>query len=300
MARFRLMIEYVGTRYSGWQIQKNARTVQGELATALRQLSSNAPFELYGSGRTDAGVHALCQVAHLDLETSLAPQRLAQELNDRLPADINVLSAEPVSHRFHARHGAIGRSYVYQISRRRTAFAKPFVWWVKDALDAAAMRTAAAELVGFKDFRAFTDDEPEDKSTRVLIEGIEIAEEGDYILIRVRGSHFLWKLVRRMVGVLVEVGRGRLPAHEVGRLLREPGAEVARLTAPPSGLFLERVLYEGDTFNQPLRGIMNVSQRDATPPSADASVAVESKVSAPSRPRSGSANRRGPARRREF
>ena len=266
MSRFRLAIEYVGTRYSGWQIQKNARTVQGEIAAALRQLSGNAPFELYGSGRTDAGVHALCQIAHLDIETQLAPQRLMQELNDRLPADINVLSVERVSHRFHARHGAIGRSYIYQISRRRTAFAKQFVWWVRDTLDLAAMRQAATALVGLKDFRAFTDDEPEEKSTRALIEGIEIGEERDYILIRVRGSHFLWKLVRRMVGVLVEVGRGQLPAREVPRLLREPGTQVARLTAPPSGLFLERVLYEGDTFDQPLRGIMNLSARDAAQP----------------------------------
>jgi len=300
MARFRLAIEYVGTRYSGWQIQKNARTVQGEIATAVRQLCGNAVFELYGSGRTDAGVHALCQIAHLDLDTALAPERLAQELNDRLPADINVLSAERVSQRFHARHDAIGRSYLYQVSRRRTAFAKQFVWWIRDALSLPAMQAAAAQLVGLKDFRALTDDDPEEKSTRVLIEGIEIAEEGDYILIRVRGSHFLWKLVRRMVGVLVEVGRGRLPAGDVARLLREPGAEVARLTAPPSGLFLERVLYEGDTFDRPLRGIMNVSDRDAAPLPADTGVAAESRISAPSRARSGSANRRRPDRRRGF
>jgi tRNA pseudouridine38-40 synthase len=298
MARYRLTIEYVGTRYSGWQIQKNARTVQGEIERAIRELPGAGSFDLYGSGRTDAGVHALCQIAHLDLDTTLSPPRLAHEINAHLPADINILAAEQVSPRFHARHGAVGRSYVYQISRRRTAFAKPFVWWVRDSLDVAAMRSASAHLVGLKDFRAFTQDEPEQKSTRALIERIEIAEEGDYILIRVQGSHFLWKLVRRMVGVLVEVGRGRLAAHDVARLLREPGTDVARLTAPPSGLFLERVLYEGDRFDLPLRGIMNVSSREAAPSPEAASMAAKTRVSGPSRPVAASGTRRPPGRRR--
>jgi tRNA pseudouridine38-40 synthase len=268
MARFRLTIEYVGTRYSGWQIQKNARTVQGELERALCELRGDKAFDLYGSGRTDAGVHALHQIAHLDCETDLAPARLAAELNERLPADINILALERAAPRFHARHGAVGRSYVYQISRRRTAFAKPFVWWVKDALDVSAMRAASAALVGLKDFRALTADDPEEKSTQVLIARIEIAEEGDFILIRVQGSHFLWKLVRRMVGLLAEVGRGNIAPGDVAELLRRPAQSLAQLTAPPSGLFLERVLYEGETFDLPLRAVMNVSARERAQPAA--------------------------------
>src|SRR5436305_9382120 len=112
MPRFKLRLEYVGTRYSGWQIQKNARTVQGELQQAIAEAGGRRDFELYGSGRTDAGVHALGQVAHLELQTTLLPDKLRYAINDLLPADINVLSLEKALHRFHARHGAIGRSYL--------------------------------------------------------------------------------------------------------------------------------------------------------------------------------------------
>ena len=144
MPRYRLTLEYAGTRYSGWQIQKNAKTVQGELHRALQETLGKTPFETYGSGRTDAGVHALGQVAHVDTAATLPPATLVARVNDALPADINVLSAERASPRFHARHSAVARSYVYQIARRRTAFAKPFVWWVRDDLDVDAMRDAAA------------------------------------------------------------------------------------------------------------------------------------------------------------
>ena len=123
MPRFKLRLEYAGTRYSGWQIQNNARTVQGELDRAVREVTGERAFELYGAGRTDAGVHALGQVAHLDLRTGLPPATLVRRVNELLPADINLLAAEAVPHRFHARHTALARTYVYQIARRRTAFA---------------------------------------------------------------------------------------------------------------------------------------------------------------------------------
>src|SRR5579862_9598501 len=126
--RFKLTIEYAGTRYSGWQIQNNARTIQGEIDRAVREVTGRNDFELYGAGRTDAGVHALAQVAHLDVVTSLPGDTLQRRINDELPADIHVLAAAVVPHRFHARHDAVARRYVYQVSRRRTAFAKPFVW----------------------------------------------------------------------------------------------------------------------------------------------------------------------------
>jgi len=121
--RLKLTIEYAGTRYSGWQIQKNARTVQGEIDRAIREGIGATSFELYGSGRTDAGVHALAQVAHLDIDSTIPPEALRRRINDALPADINILHIEPVRHRFHARHDAVARSYIYQIARRRTAFA---------------------------------------------------------------------------------------------------------------------------------------------------------------------------------
>ncbi len=258
MARFKLTLEYAGTRYRGWQVQANARTVQGEIQRVVREISGRRDFEVYGSGRTDAGVHALAQVAHLDLETRLSADALRDGLNEGLPADINVLSAEKVSRQFHARHGAVGRSYLYQVSRRRTAFAKPFVWWVRDPLDLARMREAAAGFVGMRDFRSFSDDDPDEKSTRVKLEAIDVAEEGALVLFRVQGSHFLWKMVRRLVGVLVEVGRGAMGPADVPRLLAESTGRPAELTAPPSGLFLEAVLYPGDRLERPLRSAVAV------------------------------------------
>jgi tRNA pseudouridine38-40 synthase len=265
VARFKLTIEYAGTRYSGWQIQKNARTVQGEIDRAARTVTARNDFELYGSGRTDAGVHALAQVAHLDVSTNLPADTLRRRLNDELPADINILAAEPVPHRFHARHDAVARRYLYQIARRRTAFAKPYVWWVKEPLDVARMRQAAAAFTGMRDFQSFAarddrsvrspvrgarpqpdDDEGLDPSTLVLVDRLDIVEQGDLVLVTIEGSHFLWKMVRRIVGVLVEIGRGGLEATAAATFMSESSAAPARLTAPPSGLFLERVYYRND------------------------------------------------------
>jgi tRNA pseudouridine38-40 synthase len=244
--RFKLTVEYAGTRYSGWQIQTNARTIQGELARAATDVVGTTDFELYGSGRTDAGVHALAQVAHLDAHVTVPPETLRRRLNDLLPSDINILRIEAVRHRFHARHSAVGRSYIYQVSRRRTAFAKPFVWWVKEELDLDRMRGAARQFVGFHDFRAFSDADPEETSTEVLVDTLDIHEDEDLLVVHVEGSHFLWKMVRRLVGVLVEVGRGGLTEGEAARLLSTSDGLPARLTAPASGLFLERVFYEGE------------------------------------------------------
>jgi tRNA pseudouridine38-40 synthase len=256
MPRFKLLIEYAGTRYSGWQIQKNARTVQGEIDRAVRQASGRKDFELYGSGRTDAGVHALAQAAHLELYTALVPETLRRQINDELPADIHVRAMTNVPHRFHARHDALSRSYLYQICRRRTAFGKPFVWWVREALDLEAMREASRAFVGLRDFASFTDDDPDEKSTTAMVDAIEIAEAGALILIRVRGSHFLWKMVRRMVGVLAAVGRGELRAGVAAALLSgstaNPPIRPAALTAPAAGLFLESVRYQGDPEPGPL------------------------------------------------
>jgi tRNA pseudouridine38-40 synthase len=258
MARFKLLIEYAGTRYSGWQIQKNARTVQGEIDRVVGQVTGQKQFEIYGSGRTDAGVHALAQVAHLDVITGLPARTLHQRINDALPSDINILSVELAQRRFHARHDAVARSYLYQISRRRTAFAKNFVWWVRDDLDLTRMRATGDRFAGMKDFRSFTDDSADDKSTVVAIERVEIAEDGDLVLIRVEGSHFLWNMVRRMVGVMVDVARGSTSLDQADDFLRTDSDIPAKLTAPASGLFLERVYYRGEKRRPPLHGVVDV------------------------------------------
>jgi tRNA pseudouridine38-40 synthase len=245
--RFKLTIEYAGTRYSGWQIQKNARTVHGEIDRAVRTVTARTDFELGGAGRTDAGVHALAQVAHLDVSTKLAASALRHRLNDELPADINILSALVVPHRFHARHDAVARRYLYQIATRRTAFAKPFVWWVKDRLDPARMREGAQAFVGMRDFKAFAaEDEEKPASTLVLVDRVEVVEAGALVLLSVEGSHFHWKLVRRMAGVLAGIGRGDLEPGDAARLLSSTSDLPAKMTAPASGLFLERVYYKGE------------------------------------------------------
>jgi len=256
--RLKLTIEYAGTRYSGWQIQKNARTIQGELERAVKEATGARPIELYGSGRTDAGVHALAQVAHLDTDAALPPETLRRRINDALPSDINVLRIERVRHRFHARRDAVARRYLYQIARRRTAFAKAYVWWVKEDLDLAAMRATAARFVGMHDFQSFSDDDPDEKSTEVLLEACDIREDGELILVTITGSHFLWKMVRRVVGVLVEVGRGGLALEAAAALLTGRSPLPARLTAPASGLFLERVFYPADPREAPLEPILRL------------------------------------------
>jgi tRNA pseudouridine38-40 synthase len=255
--RFKLTVEYAGTRYSGWQIQQNARTIQGEIDRSVRLVTGRKDFELYGAGRTDAGVHALGQVAHLDVVTTLPPDTLVRRLNDELPADINILSAERVPHRFHARHDAAARRYLYQLARRRTALAKPYVWWIKDTIDVERMRAAVPPFVGMQDFRSYAapGDDADGRSTRVLVETLHVVEAGDLVLVAIEGSHFLWKMVRRIVGVLVEIGRGGLEPEAAARFLAESSSAPARLTAPPSGLFLARVYYAGDVRDDDVRPV---------------------------------------------
>lgn len=255
--RFKLTIEYAGTRYSGWQIQQNAKTVQGEIDRAVRTLTGRKDFELYGSGRTDAGVHALGQVAHLDVSTPLPPEKLRRGLNDDLPSDINIVSAAIVPHRFHARHDAVARRYLYQVSTRRTAFAKPHVWWVKEALNVDRMRSAARAFEGKHDFATFAavDRDNSEKSTIVLLERIDVIEEGALLLFVIEGSHFLWKMVRRLIGILVEVGKDEMDVTAAAALLHKRSPLPAKLTAPGSGLFLERVFYDGDDRSEAIRSL---------------------------------------------
>jgi len=257
-SRFKLFIEYEGTRYSGWQKQENAKTIQGTIVKVANEIFGNDFVDLQGSGRTDSGVHALCQVAHLDAKTVLAPEIIRMKLNDLLPHDINILEVEKTSTNFHARHDAKTRSYLYQISKRRTAFGKNYVWWIKDKLDFKKMESASKLFIGMHDFSSFSDDDPEEKSTKVSIDDIQIKEQDDLILIRIVGSHFIWKMVRRIVGVLVEVGRGKKTERDIINYLNVKSNEVAKLTAPPSGLFLEKVLYEGKKLSDRITSVIKI------------------------------------------
>ena len=244
--KYKLTLEYDGTGFSGWQSQANARSIQGTLIDAARQLFGGE-VDVQGAGRTDACVHALAQVAHLEAPRRLPLQRIIHGLNDLLPAPINILRVEAAPAGFHARHWARRRSYLYLISRTRTAFGKRYVWWVKDVLDLGRMQAAADLFRGFHDFASFADRRIDKHlSTDVQIDRTDVVSWGDWIVFRIVGSHFLWKMVRRLTGIIVEAGRGTLSPAEVGRLLTGVSALPAQHTAPPSGLFLAQVLYEGD------------------------------------------------------
>ncbi|MDI6741149.1 MAG: tRNA pseudouridine(38-40) synthase TruA [Smithella sp.] len=244
--KYKITLEYDGTNYRGWQSQKNAHSVQDTLIKAAENFLG-APVNVQGAGRTDAGVHALGQVAHLETSKKVHPDSLRMGINDNLPASVNILKVENAQPLFHARHHAVSRSYLYLISRRRTAFGKRYVWWVKDNLDCAKMKQALDMCQGFHDFASFADKRMDkDASTKVNIEGIWLKEFDDIIAVRIVGSHFLWKMVRRIVGVTVEVGRGNFTKRDIEKMLNTYSELPARFTAPPSGLFLEKVLYEGD------------------------------------------------------
>ncbi len=257
MPTYKLTLEYEGTRYSGWQAQGNTqKTVQGHLLRAANQILGDV--DLGGAGRTDAGVHASGQVAHLRTHKSQDPRDLMRKLNDLLPHDISILDATKAADNFHARHDAISRVYLYQISTRRTAFAKSFVWWIKDRLDFNAMNAAAAQLAGRHDFSAFTDKRlAQDESRIVVVERAELVRAGDLILFRIAASHYLWKMVRKLTSFLVEVGRGN--EKEIASRLNKK-AEAWQPTAPPSGLFLEAIVYKGETFERPLIPIVPVEK----------------------------------------
>lgn len=250
MHKYKIVVEYDGTNYHGWQTQKNARSVQETLITATQKVTG-VTVQIQGAGRTDAGVHALAQTAHLECSRKLNPEILRMGINDNLPASINVLQVENARPLFHARHQATSRSYLYLIAKRRTAFGKRYVWWVKDTLNIKKMEKALALFQGFHDFASFADKRMDkETSTKVNIEGLWLKEFNDIIAIRITGSHFLWKMVRRIVGVAVEVGRSNLTNQDIEKMLSAYSEVPARFTAPPSGLFLEKVLYEGDKLSE--------------------------------------------------
>lgn len=246
---WKLEIEYDGTRYRGWQVQQNARSVQGEIIRAA-EAALKTKVEIGGAGRTDAGVHALRQMAHLKIRAALpsvTSKHIRFALNDLLPPDINLLSVANAPRNFHARHDAEMRFYLYQIATRRTAFGKPFVWWVKDTLNVSLMQEACELFAGRHDFRSFCESPAQQTSTIVQVETAQLIAQDGLILFRIGAGHFLWKMVRRIVGALVEVGRGNLKVADVRQLLAtESRHQTAAWTAPPSGLFLERILYAGD------------------------------------------------------
>ncbi|HLO67607.1 MAG TPA: hypothetical protein VK188_11345, partial [Holophaga sp.] len=227
---FRLLLEYDGSRYQGWQKQgpkqtaQGVRTVTGTLERVLHDAGLTVAA-LGGSGRTDAGVHALGQVAHLHLEgRSPKPWELQRILDEGLPQDVAVRSVAPCPPTFHARHDALHRTYLYQIALRRTALAKPFVWWVKGHLDAGKLGEAWEAFRGTHDVSAFADvargDDP-----RCGLTAVECLPEGGLLLLRVTADHFLHRQVRRMVGAAVACAQGKARIETLRADLERPSSE---------------------------------------------------------------------------
>lgn len=244
MPNLKLTVQYVGTAYFGWQIQPGRPTIQGHLKEALRVLLREDVMP-HGAARTDAGVHALGQVANAPYQGASDPRRLLRGLNALLPPDIRVSRVEPVGDDFHARHSARGRSYRYRIHHGEVCspFERQLTAWVRAPLDAAAMKRAAALLVGRHDFAAFRGAGDQSRSPLKTIRRSEIAEEDSMIIYTVEADSFLQYMVRNISGTLIEVGRGRIAPESVSDILGSRDRRLAGPTAPPSGLFLVEVLY---------------------------------------------------------
>jgi tRNA pseudouridine38-40 synthase len=235
--RILLTLQYLGTRYGGWQLQANVVTVQAELEVALAQTYGEA-IRVHGAGRTDAGVHAFAQRAHADVPFAIPPRGLVLGLNQILPPDIRVTAAENVADDFHARFAAKKKTYEYRIWNAPVAdvfAAETHAHVAAPILDADKLHAVAQQLVGTHDFAKFTVADPEVSSTIRTIDAIEVRREGDVIRITVTADGFLRSMVRRIAGSLIEVGRGRLRSDDL--------FAVARWTAPARGLVLREIRY---------------------------------------------------------
>ncbi len=237
--RLAAVIEYDGTNLFGWQIQPERVTVQGEIENALKQITGEE-IRITGAGRTDAGVHALAQVASFDYKESLPPDRLQIALNSVLPRSIFIKSIEEVSDSFDAKRDAASKLYRYRIIRARSPLRRAAAWEYHYPLDISRMRAAADLLVGTHDYAALC--EVEDPRPSITVDSVDIREEGDEIIIEVKGRSFLYKMVRRMVGVMTECGRGMIEPQTVLKLLNR-AKPVQTITAPANGLVLVKVVY---------------------------------------------------------
>ncbi|MEY4783139.1 MAG: tRNA pseudouridine(38-40) synthase TruA [Pseudomonadota bacterium] len=259
---YRLVVEYDGTRWSGWQEQHNAKTIGGELRRAF-EASGITVDELGAAGRTDAGVHAIAQVAHLRVPLPFDPRAVLPKVHAALSQDIAIVSLEPAAPRFHARHHARLRSYAYRIARRRSALERKRAWCLDTPLDVTRMQAAAALCMGEQDWKLYMHAPSKADVTKVAIARCTIEDLGALIVVRIEADHFLWRMVRRLVGALVRVGSGDLSLDQFAALLRpdtQPARahEVADWTAPACGLYLERVLYPGDLAIE-LRGDVHLA-----------------------------------------
>ncbi|MBQ6036359.1 MAG: tRNA pseudouridine(38-40) synthase TruA [Lachnospiraceae bacterium] len=244
MKNYKFELSYDGTRYYGWEKQPNVETIQGKLEAVLSKMTQK-PVEVLGAGRTDAGVHARAMIASVHMETEKTPEEILAYMNRYLPEDICVNDVKIASDRFHARYSAVGKLYVYTCYSGvlKPVFNRKYVTVLDYQPDAAKMREAAAFLQGEHDFTSFCGNTHMKKSAIRVIDSIEIVEKRGYITFRFHGTGFLQNQVRIMVGTLLEIGRGKIEAAEMKRILEGRDRKLSGPVAPARGLVLERVDY---------------------------------------------------------
>jgi tRNA pseudouridine38-40 synthase len=242
--RFRIVVEYDGTDFSGWQRQENQRTIQETLESAIREMVGETVF-VRGAGRTDAGVHADGQVATFDLEANVPPHGLLRGLNSILPPDLAIVDVAEAAADFDARFSARGKVYRYTVwnhfvrSPRRARAS----WHVRTPVDTDAVRRAAGALVGEHDFRGFRASDCDRKTTNRIVRRLDVDRQGPIITFEIEATAFLKNMVRIIVGTLIDIGRGRIPADAPARMLATGDRTAGGMTAPPGGLTLLRVIY---------------------------------------------------------
>jgi len=255
MKKFKLLLEYDGTAYQGWQVQENRLTIQGVIEDRIFKITGEQS-RVIGASRTDAGVHALGQVAAFRTESRFDPETTKKALNALLPQDIRVLDASEVDDSFNPRDSAVKKSYFYIIANQResSAFLYRYAWLVQQQLNLKSMIDAAQVLIGEHDFSSFrgTGSSTKNSVREVFSLSIERFEKldfmtssikGEFIKIRIEANGFLRHMVRNIVGTLVEIGRGRIPADRIKEILKSCDRKLAGPTAPAIGLFLEKIVY---------------------------------------------------------
>ncbi|MCY3826174.1 MAG: tRNA pseudouridine(38-40) synthase TruA [Candidatus Dadabacteria bacterium] len=245
MKNVKIIIEYDGTDYHGWQRQGDLPTVQKTIEDALGQITGENT-KITGSGRTDAGVHAVGQVANFLTETRMDPETLRKALNSTLPGDISIIKAQEVPDGFHAQFSSRSKVYEYRIFNRPhpPALQRNMVWHIQEKLDTKKMREAAAYLEGTHDFSVFATTDITVKTTVRTVKRIHVSKthEGT-ILVEIESDGFLKRMVRMITGTLVQTGKGKLSPEEFGQILAEGQKTKNVFTAPPQGLFLKKVIY---------------------------------------------------------
>ncbi|HUF71335.1 MAG TPA: tRNA pseudouridine(38-40) synthase TruA [Gammaproteobacteria bacterium] len=275
MSRLALACEYDGTDFVGWQAQANGRSVQAALAEAISAVADE-PVGVHGAGRTDAGVHADCQIAHFDTRAARTPRQWLLGINSNLPDDVSVQAVVPVPASFDARRSALWREYRYTIACRQTRPAQDrrFVWWLRDTLDCDAMTAAASAWLGERDFSAFRAAQCQSTTPMRRMLGIAIAKAPDRLELRFRANAFLYHMVRNLVGAMVAIGRGEQPVAWARELIASRDRSRGAATAPAQGLSLAAVGYP-ESFGvpivpigvRPLSGSVPEPERGLTPSS---------------------------------